>query len=51
MGIAAYRGHIQIMEILSERSDMMFTNMQGVGPLFLAIKGNKMDAVRFLLGR
>lgn len=40
-----------MMELLGEKSDMMFTNVQGIGPLYLAIKGNKPDSIRFLLGR
>lgn len=39
------------MEILSEKSDLMFTNLQGLGPLYLAIKGKQIDSIRFLLGR
>lgn len=40
-----------MMQILAEKSDLMFTNTAGIGPMFLAIKGNKPEAIRFLLGR
>jgi Ankyrin repeats (3 copies) len=40
-----------MMEVLSEKSDLMFTNTQGIGPLYFAIKGNKVDSIRFLLGK
>lgn len=39
------------MQVLSAKSDLGFTNMQGVGPLYLAIKNNKMKAVRFLIAK
>ncbi len=51
MGIAAYRGNIQMMELLAERTNLQFVNSQGVGPMYLAVKGNKTDSIRFLLGR
>lgn len=49
MGIAAFRGNVQMMELLSERSNLLFVNSQGVGPLYLAVKANKTDSIRFLL--
>jgi ankyrin repeat protein len=39
MGIAAYKGNVIMMEILKEKSNLMFTNANGIGPLYLAIKG------------
>ena len=51
MGIAAYRGNIQMMELLAERTNLQFVNTQGIGPMYLAVKGNKPDSIRFLLGR
>lgn len=51
MGIAASRGNIKMMELLSEKSYLKFVNTQGVGPMFLAIKFNKPDSIRFLLAR
>jgi ankyrin repeat protein len=51
MGIASYRGSIEMMEIVGQHSDLNFTNTAGIGPMYLAIKGNKPDSIRYLLGR
>ena len=51
MGIAAFRGNIKMMELLAEKSNLQFVNAQGVGPMYLAVKGNKVDSIRFLLAR
>ena len=51
MGISAYRGNVQMMEMLAERSNLQFVNSQGIGPMYLAVKGNKTDSIRFLLSR
>jgi ankyrin repeat protein len=51
MGIAAYKGSLEMMDILSSKSDLNFTNLQGIGPMYLAIKGNKPDAIRYLIGK
>ncbi len=50
-GIAAFRGNIDMLQILSERVDFHFTNNQGIGAMYLAVKGDKVDSVRYLLGK
>ena len=51
MGIAAYKGSVPMLQLLSEKSDLGFSNMQGVSPIYLAIKGDKIDAIRFLISK
>ena len=50
-GIAAFRGNIDMLHILSERVDLHYTNNQGIGAMYLAVKGDKVDSIRYLLGK
>jgi len=52
LGIAAYQGSIQMMQALIDGGcDIKYTNNQGIGPMFMAIKSNQIDSLRFLLGK
>ncbi len=52
LGIAAHRGSIEMMQALVDGGcDIKHTNNQGIGPIFMAIKANQIDSIRFLLGK
>ena len=52
LGIAAYQGSIEMMQALVDGGcDIKHTNNQGIGPMFMAIKSNQIDSIRFLLGK
>ena len=50
LSIASYRGYKKILEILTEGgADVNATSTLGVGPMFLAIKTQRIDIVEYLL--
>ena len=41
VGIASYNGHLEILDtLINAGADSHRTSQQGIGPLYLAIKGN-----------
>ena len=52
VGIAAYKGNIKIMDMLYKAgADINQTSKHGAGPLYLAIKQNKIDVIKYLVER
>lgn len=50
IGIAAFKGDLKILELLYKAgADINLTNMNGVSPLYLAIKGRRFDCAKFLI--
>jgi ankyrin repeat protein len=40
------------MDLLIEAGcDIKIVNSQGIGPMYLAIKGNRIEMIRYLIGR
>ena len=51
-GIAAFKGNLKILEMLYRAgADINLTSKQGIGPLYLAIKLDKIPCVKFLVER
>jgi ankyrin repeat protein len=51
-GIAAYKGNLQILDMLYRGgADINITAKNGIGPLYLAIKSNKIDCAKYLIER
>ena len=51
-GVAAFKGNVKILDILYRAgADINLTSKHGAGPLYLAIKQNSMDCVKFLVER
>jgi ankyrin repeat protein len=52
VGIAAYKGNIKILDLLYRAgADINLTSKHGAGPLYLAIKQERMDVVKYLIER
>jgi ankyrin repeat protein len=50
LGIAAYRSNISMMDrLIKGGSDPNFVNKSGIGAMYLAVKGNQVNAVSYLL--
>jgi ankyrin repeat protein len=50
LGIAAYRGNLTILEMLLQAgADQKYLNQAGIGAMFLALKGDKLESVQYLL--
>lgn len=51
-GIASYKGSLKILDMLYKAgADINITAKNGIGPLYLAIKSNKLDCVKYLIER
>ena len=52
VGIACYKGSVQLIDILYKAgADINFKSMSGVNSLYLAVKGNHLECVRYLIER
>ena len=52
LGIAAYRGNVSMMErLVNAGSDPYFTNQKGIGAMYLALKGDKLESIMYLLNK
>ena len=52
VGIAAYRGNMKILDMLYRAgADINLTSKHGAGPLYLAIKQDQIDIVKYLVER
>lgn len=52
VGIAAYRGNLKILDILYRAgADINLTSKHGAGPLYLAIKQDRIEIVKYLVER
>ena len=52
VGIAAYRGNIKILDLLYRAgADLNLTSKTGAGPLYLAIKQDRIEVVKYLIER
>jgi hypothetical protein len=52
LGIASYRGNTSMMDrLVTAGADPHFLNKQGIGALYLALKGDKFDSVKYLLNK
>lgn len=50
LGIASLKGYLPIIQLLVDAdSDINHTSKNGIGALYLAIKGNHYDAAKYLL--
>ena len=51
LGIASYRGHVHLIEILTKAgANPHLLNHVGIGTMYLALKGDQIQAVECLLG-
>ena len=52
IGIAAYRGNMKILDLLYRAgADLNLTSKTGAGPLYLAIKQDRIEVVKYLIER
>jgi ankyrin repeat protein len=52
VGIAAFKGNIKLLDLLyREGADINLTSKMGAGPLYLAIKMDKIECVKYLIDR
>ena len=52
LGIASYRGNTTMMErLINAGADPHFLNKQGIGCLYLALKGDKLESTQFLINK
>ena len=52
LGIACLKGYYDIVETLVEAgAEVNQTAPNGIGPLYLAIKGNHLDVVKYLMSK
>ena len=50
LGIAAYKGSVEIIDLLVRAgANINLTSKSGIGPLYLAIKSKKVEAVQKLV--
>jgi ankyrin repeat protein len=52
VGIAAYRGNLNILDMLYRAgADINLTSKHGAGPLYLAIKQDQIEIMKYLVER
>lgn len=52
LGISSYKGNLKILEMLyTAGADINLANKQGISPLYLAIKSNNMQCIKYLIER
>ena len=52
VGIAAFRGNLKVLEMLYKAgADINVTSKEGAGPLYLAIKQDRIDCIKYLIER